>query len=77
MDSARFMTSSLPNLVNNLSEEIHRIECKFRHGDKKCKTCRIKYKYWDCFQEYTNFEDDLIEYKCLYFNKNYQHKLDE
>ena len=25
IDSARFMTSSLSNLVNNLSEEIHRI----------------------------------------------------
>ena len=27
--------------------------------------CRIKYKYCDCFLEYTNFKDDLIEYKCL------------
>ena len=30
------MASSLSNLVNNLSEEIHRIKCKYGHDDKKC-----------------------------------------
>ena len=54
-DSARFMVSSLSNLVNNLSEEIHRIKCKFKHNDKKCETCGIKYKYCDCFLEYIKF----------------------
>ena len=54
------MASSLSNLVNNLSEGIHRIKCKHRHKDKKCETCGIKYKYHDCFLEYTNFKDDLI-----------------
>ena len=54
------MTSSLSNLVNNLSEGIHRIKCKHRHKDKKYETCGIKYKYHDCFFEYTNFKDDLI-----------------
>ena len=34
-------------------------------------------KYCDCFLEYKNFKDDLIEYKCLCCNKNYQHKFDE
>ena len=48
IDSARSMASSLSNLVNNLSEGIHRIKCKFGHYDKKCETCRIKYKYCDC-----------------------------
>ena len=33
-----FMTSSLSNLVNNLSEGIYRTKCKFGHGDKKCDT---------------------------------------
>ena len=42
IDSARFMASSLSNLVNNLSDGIHRIKCKYGHDDKKCKTCRIK-----------------------------------
>ena len=63
------MASSLSNLVNNLSEGIHRIKCPCRYDDKKCETCRIKYKYLDCFLEYTNFKDDLIEYKCLCCNK--------
>ena len=53
-NSARFMASSLSNLVNNLSKGIHRIKCKNGHHDKKCETCRIKYSYCDCFLEYTN-----------------------
>ena len=43
IDSGRFMASSLSNLVNNLSEGIHRIKCKFGHNDKKYETCGIKY----------------------------------
>ena len=35
IDSARFMESSLSNLVNNLSERLHTIKCKFGHNDKK------------------------------------------
>ena len=62
---ARFMASSLSNLVNDLSEGIHRIKCKYGHDDKKYKTCGIKYKYCDCFLEYVNFKDDLIQYKRL------------
>ena len=31
------MTSSLSNLVNNLSERIHRIKCTFGHDDKNIK----------------------------------------
>ena len=31
IDSTRFVASSLSNLVNNLSERIHRIKCKFVH----------------------------------------------
>ena len=59
------MTSSLSNLVNNLSEGIHKIKCKFGHDDKKWETCGITYEVCDCFLEYTSFKDDLIEYKCL------------
>ena len=75
--SARFMASSLLNLVNNLSEGLHRIKCKLEHGDKKCHTCGIKYKYCHCFLEYKNFKDGLIEYKYLCCDKNYQQKFDE
>ena len=35
IDSARFMASSLSNLVTNLFEGIHRIKCKYGHDDKK------------------------------------------
>ena len=71
------MTSSLSNLVNNLSEGLHRIKCKLEHNNKKCETCGFKYKHCDCFLEYTNFKDDLIEYKCLIWNKMYQRKFNE
>ena len=77
IDSARFMAISLSNLVNNLSEGIHRIKCKYEHDDEKCETCRIKYNYCNCFLEYINFKDDLIEDKCLCFNNNYQQKFNE
>ena len=42
IDSARFMAHPLSNLVNNLSGEIQKIKCKYRHNDKKCEICRIK-----------------------------------
>ena len=49
IDSTRFIANSLSNLVKNLSEGTHRIECKFGHDDKKCETYRIKYKYCNFF----------------------------
>ena len=58
------MANLLSNLVNNISERIHKIKYKHEHDDKICGTCGIKYKYCNCFQEYTDFKDSLIEYKC-------------
>ena len=55
------MASSLSDLINNLAEGIHKIECK---------DC-------DCFLEYESIKDNLIKYKCLSCNKNYSNKLDE
>ena len=43
------MASSLSNLINNLSEGLHRVKCISEHYDKKCVTSGIKYKYRDCF----------------------------
>ena len=37
----------------------------------------MKYKYCDRFLEYTNFKDNLIEYKYFSCNKNYQHEFNE
>ena len=48
---ARYIASSLSNLVNNLSEEIHKIKCKYRHNDKKCETALIIYKNCNYFLE--------------------------
>ena len=36
------MGNSLLNLVNNLSEGLHRIKCKLEHDDKKYETFGIK-----------------------------------
>ena len=69
------MLDPLSNLVNSFSEGICIIKCKFRHDDKKCETCRTKYKYCSFFLEYAIFEDDLIEYKCLICNKSCQKKI--
>ena len=53
IDSARLMASSLSNRVNNLSEEIHEVKCRYGHGKKKCERCGIRYKNCECFLEYT------------------------
>ena len=54
IDSTRFMAISLSNFVNNFAEKIHKIQCKYRYDDKKCRVCGIKYKYFECFLEYKN-----------------------
>ena len=45
IDSARFMISSLPNLVDNLSERIHKM---------KLKNC-------NCFFKYENVNENLMK----------------
>ena len=71
IDIARFMTRSLSILVNNLTEEIHKIKCKYGHDYKKCKTRRIKYKNYKLLLEYKNFKRNLTKYKLLCCIKNY------
>ena len=44
---------------------------------KNVKHVELNISIATVFFEYTNFEDNLIEYKCLCCNKNYQHKFDE
>ena len=43
----------------------HKIKWKCGLDDKKNETCKIGYKYCDCFLEYVTFKDIFIEYKCL------------
>ena len=76
-DSARFMASSFSNLINDFFERIHKFKCTYGQDDQKCETCRIKYEHYGCFLEYINFKDDLMKYKCLFCNKNYQQKFDK
>ena len=38
---------------------------------------RIKYKDCDYCLECTNVKNDLLVYRCLCFNKNYQEKFNE
>ena len=59
IDSARFTASSLSNLVDNLTEGIHKL---------KCKDC-------DCFLEYESVTDNLIKHKCLSCNKDCSNKI--
>ena len=40
IDSTRFIVSSL-SLVKNLSQEIHRIKCKYRHDDKNVRLVKL------------------------------------
>ena len=44
IDSARFMTSSLSNVVDNLAERIHKIKCKYRHDNKNVKRVELNKK---------------------------------
>ena len=42
---------------------------------KNVKLEELHTKYATVFFEYTNFKDDLIEWKFLCYNKNYQQKV--
>ena len=55
------MTSSLPSLVDNLTEGIYKM---------KCKDC-------NCFLEYQSVIDNSIKYKCLSCKYDYSNKFDE
>ena len=55
------MASSLLNLADNLTKEIHEI---------KCRGC-------GCSLECESVKNNLIKYKLLSCNKNYSKKLDE
>ena len=55
------MATSLSNLVDYLTEGIHKI---------KCKDC-------DYSLEYEIVKENLLKYKCLSCNQNYSIKIDE
>ena len=41
------------------------IKCKYRHDNNKYKDC-------ECYLGHTNSEDDLLMFKYLNYDKNYQ-----
>ena len=55
------MIASLSNLVDNLTERIHKI---------KCEDC-------GCFLEQESVKDNLIKHKCLSCCKNYSNTIDK
>ena len=55
-------------IMQDLLQAILKIKCIYEHDNEKCETCGIKY---NCFLQYANFEEDLIEYRCLCCNKTY------
>ena len=61
IDSATFMATSLSNLVDNLTEGIYKIKCKYSYFLLECES----------------FKDNLMKYKCLSCNKDYLNKTDE
>ena len=61
IDSMRFLATSVSNLVDNLTGGIHQL---------KCKNC-------NCFLEYKNIKDSLIEYNCSSSSKYFSIVLDE
>ena len=77
IDIPWFMAGLWSNLVNNLADGIHEIKCKYGHDSKKSHTCTVRYKDYDWFLEYRNVKDNLIAYKCLCCNKNYQKMFNE
>ena len=42
------MASSLPDLVDNFAEGIHKTKWKYRHNNKKREKREIKYKDCEC-----------------------------
>ena len=61
IDSVKFIATSLSNLVDNLTEETHKI---------KCKDC-------DCFLQYECVKQNSTKNKCTSCNKDYSNVIDE
>ena len=59
--SARCMGTSLSNLLDNITESIHK---------NKCKDC-------DFFLDYESVKGSLTKYKCYSCKKSYSNKFDE
>ena len=63
--NARFITSSLSNLVNKLADIIHEVKCKTNTVIKNVKIAKLNKILRLLFYKYTRFKDSLIEYRYL------------
>ena len=61
---AQYIASSLSNLVNNISEKIHRIKCKYGLDDENLRLVELKISY--CKHRY-NFKKQKIILKRIFF----------
>ena len=61
IDSARFMASTLSYLLNNISEGIHKVKCKYGHNEKNVKLVELDSKNATGFFEHVKFKDHSIE----------------
>ena len=62
IDTASFMATSLSNVVDNITEGLH----------------KVTFKYCDCFLQYESVKDKLMKYKCLaLLHKSHSNKIDE
>ena len=61
IDSYRFMSTSLSNLVNNLSEEVH---------NDKCTNCKSRL-------DYMTTKDEQLTFRCFSCKKNYEKDLNK
>ena len=65
------MTKLFSNLANNFAEGSPKTKCKYGHDNKKIHM-ELDTKNFECCLEYTNVKDNLMVFKCLCCNKNYQ-----
>ena len=75
IDSARFIASSLSNLVDNLTEEISKVKCKDCFLEyESVKDNLIKYKCLFCNKDYSNKIDEELQKRFKntfkFFNNN-------
>ena len=66
----------MSNLVNNLAKGFRKIKCE-NERDNNAKRLKLHTKIATAFLNTPNVRDNLIEYKCVCSNKNYQKEFDE
>ena len=61
------LTSSLLNLVNNLSEGLHRIKCKLEHDYRKCELCGLNISIATVFSNIQSLKITEYQYIQIFY----------